>query len=164
MPATGNSDPDDNIDNDSNVSLGPVNGASSKAITLAYNTEPTAGTGNDTNNTLDLGFTPILADLQITKDDGVTTKIAGTSTIYTIVVTNAGPNAVAGATVADTFDFARFSTVTWSSVAAGGATGNTASSNRCDDSRCRRSESANCSAVASSTAPAAGPPALLTKM
>ena len=30
--------------------------AFSKAITLAYNTEPTAGTGNDTNNTLDFGF------------------------------------------------------------------------------------------------------------
>ena len=59
VTATGGPDPDNgdpDTDNDDNG----VNGAGgivvSQAITLAYNTEPTAGTGNDTNNTLDFGF------------------------------------------------------------------------------------------------------------
>src|SRR5262249_20011116 len=49
-------DPDGNVDNDNDAQ--PLSGGIvvTKAITLAYNTEPTAGTGNDTNNTLDLGF------------------------------------------------------------------------------------------------------------
>ncbi len=41
------------------------------------------------------------ADLQITKDDGVTTYIAGGSVTYTITVTNSGPNNVTNATVTD---------------------------------------------------------------
>ena len=60
-------DPDDNVDNDDNGSRVAGQPAFSKAITLAYNTEPTAGTGNDTNNTLDFGFfnnpPPVLTDL-----------------------------------------------------------------------------------------------------
>ncbi len=120
------SDPD--TDNDSNGTIVSGNGALSQAITLAYNTEPTAGTGNDTNNTLDFGFMSLLADLQITKTDGVTTAVPGSGVTYTITVSNAGPNDVTGATVADTFA-GILSGVTWTSVAAGGASGNTASSN-----------------------------------
>ena len=41
------------------------------------------------------------ADLAITKTDGVTTVATGTSTTYAVVVSNAGPNNVIGATVAD---------------------------------------------------------------
>ena len=55
----GNPDPDtDSDDNDDNGGVLSVAGmaAASLAITLAYNTEPTAGTGNDTNDTLDMGF------------------------------------------------------------------------------------------------------------
>ena len=48
----------------------PASRPSASAITLAYNTEPTAGTGNDTNNTLDFGFftnpPPVLANLAAT--------------------------------------------------------------------------------------------------
>ena len=51
-------DPDDNVNNDDNGSRVPGSPAYSKTITLAYNTEPAAGTGNDTNNTLDFGFFP----------------------------------------------------------------------------------------------------------
>ena len=47
---------DDDVDNDDNGSRTAGQPAFSKAITLAYNTEPTAGTGNDTNTTLDFGF------------------------------------------------------------------------------------------------------------
>jgi hypothetical protein len=54
----GNPDPDNNTDNDDNGGTVGVAGVSvaSLAITLDYNTEPTNGTGNDTNNTLDFGF------------------------------------------------------------------------------------------------------------
>ena len=51
-------DPDTttDVDNDDNGSRAAGQPAFSNAITLAYNTEPTAGTGNDTNTTLDFGF------------------------------------------------------------------------------------------------------------
>jgi SdrD B-like domain/FG-GAP-like repeat len=52
-------DPDDgapDIDNDDNGARAIGQPAFSKAITLAYNSEPSAGTGNDTNTTLDFGF------------------------------------------------------------------------------------------------------------
>src|SRR5688572_24497089 len=39
------------------------------------------------------------ADLQITKTDGATEEVPGTSITYTILVTNAGPSDVIGATV-----------------------------------------------------------------
>jgi uncharacterized repeat protein (TIGR01451 family) len=50
-----------------------------------------------------------VADLQITKDDGVTEAVPGETVSYTIVVTNPGPSNVIGATVADTFDAAKIS-------------------------------------------------------
>ena len=53
------------LDNDDNGSRAPDSAAYSQSITLAYNSEPEAGTGNDTNNTLDFGFlsnTPPTAD------------------------------------------------------------------------------------------------------
>ncbi|MBI1918453.1 MAG: DUF4394 domain-containing protein, partial [Planctomycetes bacterium] len=64
-------------------------------------------------------------DLSITKTDGQLTDTPGTTLTYTIVVSNNGPLGVAGATVADLFP-AVLSNVTFTSVAAGGATGNTA--------------------------------------
>ncbi|HEU4386686.1 MAG TPA: hypothetical protein VFV34_02735, partial [Blastocatellia bacterium] len=66
------------------------------------------------------------ADLSVTKTDGQATAIPGQPVTYTIVVTNNGPNQVTGATIADTFP-AALTGVTFTSVAAGGATGNTAS-------------------------------------
>jgi hypothetical protein len=54
--ATGSADPDDNVDNDDNGAAGPAGTVVSQSITLSYNNEPTPGTGNDTNNTLDFGF------------------------------------------------------------------------------------------------------------
>ena len=67
------------------------------------------------------------ADLGITKDDGVTTVIAGNQVVYTIVASNAGPSAVTDANVVDNFP-AALTACTWTSVAAGGATGNSNSS------------------------------------
>ncbi|WP_165782361.1 DUF11 domain-containing protein [Solilutibacter silvestris] len=46
--------------------------------------------------------TPNQVDLSITKSNGTTTVVSGTTTTYTIVVSNAGPAAVTGATVKDT--------------------------------------------------------------
>ena len=60
-----------------------------------------------------------IADLAITKTDGVTTATAGGVT-YTIVASNAGPSAAVGATVADTFPASL--TGTWTCVGAGGGT------------------------------------------
>jgi uncharacterized repeat protein (TIGR01451 family) len=64
------------------------------------------------------------ADLAITKTDGVTTAVPGGSVTYTIVVTNSGPSNALGSTVTDTFP-AACSSVSYTSVAAAGATGNT---------------------------------------
>ncbi len=60
------------------------------------------------------------ADLAITKTDGVTTAVPGGSVTYTITASNAGPDAAAPATVADTFPAAL--TCTWACAGAGGGT------------------------------------------
>jgi len=61
----------------------------------------------DSTETLPLGssVTVILAraDVSITKTDGATTEIPGTPVTYTIVASNAGPDAAPGVTVADSF-------------------------------------------------------------
>jgi len=64
------------------------------------------------------------ADLTITKDDGVIDAPPGDPVTYTITVTNVGPSDSAG-TVADVFP-AMCTSVTYTSVVSGGATGNTA--------------------------------------
>jgi uncharacterized repeat protein (TIGR01451 family) len=65
------------------------------------------------------------ADLSITKTDGRTAVTPGSSTTYTIVVSNAGPSTVNDANVTDSF--AAELDCSYTSVAAGGASGNTAS-------------------------------------
>src|SRR4029079_112640 len=60
------------------------------------------------------------AALSITKTDGVTTATPGGSVTYTITASNAGPDAVTGATVADTFP--AILTCTWTCVGARGGT------------------------------------------
>jgi uncharacterized repeat protein (TIGR01451 family) len=72
------------------------------------------------------------ADLSITKTDGATTEVPGTSVTYTITVTNGGPSDAPGTTVADTFP-GILTGVTYTSVAAGGATGNTNGSGNISD-------------------------------
>ncbi|MEQ1862398.1 MAG: SdrD B-like domain-containing protein, partial [Chthoniobacteraceae bacterium] len=83
-------------------------------------------TGGQNRADVDFGYRAV-TDLAITKTDGVTSAVAGGSVTYTITASNAGPNAVTGATIADTFDFAKLGNVSWTAVAAGGATGFTAS-------------------------------------
>ncbi len=58
-----------------------------------------------------------IADLSVTKTDGVTTYTPGTTTTYTVVVSNAGPSAVAGANFVDNIP----ASTTWSYTATGTA-------------------------------------------
>lgn len=62
-----------------------------------------------------------VADLSISKDDGVTSVVTGGSVTYTIAASNAGPDAANGATVTDTMP-AALTDVTWTCVGAGGGT------------------------------------------
>ncbi len=64
-------------------------------------TDPTPG-NNSATDTDTITAAGAVADLAITKTDGVTSVVAGGSTVYTIVATNNGPSAVTGATVTDT--------------------------------------------------------------
>src|SRR5436305_934431 len=66
-----------------------------------------------------VGLFPV-ADLAITKTDGVTTATPGGSVTYTITASNAGPSNDSSATVADTFP--AILTCTWTCVGAGGGT------------------------------------------
>ncbi len=63
---------------------------------------------------------PASADLSITKTDGVATATPGGSVTYAITAANAGPDAVTGATVADTFPATL--SCSWTCVGAGGGT------------------------------------------
>jgi uncharacterized repeat protein (TIGR01451 family) len=71
------------------------------------------------------------ADLAITKTDGVTTAVPGGAVTYTITASNAGPNPVPAATVADTFLASL--TCTWTCVGAGGGTCTAAGSGTIND-------------------------------
>lgn len=63
------------------------------------------------------------SDKSITKTDGSASQVPGTSVTYTIVASNAGPSDAVGVSVGDTFP-ATLSGCAWTSLAAGGATGN----------------------------------------
>jgi uncharacterized repeat protein (TIGR01451 family) len=60
-------------------------------------------------------------DLSVTKTDGVETVTPGQPVTYTVVVGNAGPNGVTGASVVDTLP-ASLSGASWSCVGSGGGT------------------------------------------
>ncbi|HEV7509674.1 MAG TPA: IPTL-CTERM sorting domain-containing protein, partial [Thermoanaerobaculia bacterium] len=66
-----------------------------------------------------VGLFPV-ADLSITKTDGMTTAIPGIPLNYTITASNAGPNADSSAVVADTFPASL--TCTWTCTGSGGGT------------------------------------------
>ena len=80
----------------------PASRRSAQAITLAYNTEPTAGTGNDTNTTLDFGFiNNPTADLSVTKTVSDATPNVGDQITFTVTLSNQGPDAATGVEVTD---------------------------------------------------------------
>ncbi|NOT53372.1 MAG: DUF11 domain-containing protein, partial [Deltaproteobacteria bacterium] len=61
------------------------------------------------------------ADLAITKTDGATNEVPGTTVTYTIAASNVGPSNVTGATVADTFP-AEVTGCSWTCAGAGSGT------------------------------------------
>jgi uncharacterized repeat protein (TIGR01451 family) len=65
-------------------------------------------------------------DVSISKTNNVTRVTAGQSVTYTIVVQNSGPGTATGVTVVDNFP-TTLTNVSYTSVAAGGATGNSSS-------------------------------------
>ena len=69
-------------------------------------------------------MTPETIDLQVTNTPSSSSYAAGTNVIYTIVVSDAGPANVTGATVADTFP-ASLTGVTWTVTSSGGGTDTT---------------------------------------
>ncbi len=78
------------------------------------------------NSATDTDTITVKADLKVTVTDGKKTIIAGSKDTYTVVVTNVGPSAVAGAVISDSFP-ASFTGVTYTATQSGGASGFTAS-------------------------------------
>ncbi len=100
------------------AAVGTLSNTATVAVAAGI-TDPTPG-----NNSATDGPDTIVnnqADVSITKTDGQTSDIPGTSISYTIVASNAGPGAAASVTVADTFP-ATLAGVTWTCVGAGGGT------------------------------------------
>ncbi|MCA9213673.1 MAG: DUF11 domain-containing protein [Planctomycetales bacterium] len=101
--------------------------ASGSIVNTATVTAPTSLTeSNTTNNSAtDTDTINRQLDLTISKTDNRTTLSPGESTTYTIVVSNEGPTDATGATVTDAFS-SNFTSVTYTSSANGGASGNSA--------------------------------------
>jgi uncharacterized repeat protein (TIGR01451 family) len=91
---------------------------SGTATIIGSVTDPLPGDNSATDS--DTVLTPE-TDLAVTKTDGVTSAIPGSTVSYTITASNAGPSHAVGATVADTFA-ADLSGCDWTCVAAGSAT------------------------------------------
>jgi uncharacterized repeat protein (TIGR01451 family) len=97
--------------------------ATGNLINTATVTEPTGATdptpGNNSATDTDA---PKTADMSITKTDGTSTYIPGTSTTYTIVATNNGPDEVNEKTISDILP-PEITSATWTATYAGGAAG-----------------------------------------
>ncbi|HXU46805.1 MAG TPA: hypothetical protein VN783_14855, partial [Thermoanaerobaculia bacterium] len=118
-------------DNASLASTGPVPFVSNNDLHVLPGTLPVGAAVPIASVTNDIDMEPrsataptigadeLVADLSITKTDGVTTATPGGSVTYTITASNAGPAGTTG-TVADTFPAAL--TCTWTCVGAGGGT------------------------------------------
>jgi len=99
-----------------------ASGELSNTATIGSNAAEDPAAGND--SATDTSTLTASADLSITKTDNATEHTPGTPITYTIVAENSGPSAVDDALVTDTFT-APLSNCSWTSVATGGATGNT---------------------------------------
>jgi uncharacterized repeat protein (TIGR01451 family) len=122
-----------NINNTVNLPIGAfvtftVNATVSPAATnnlvnaASVNPPATVADPATGNNTATDSDTPIFnMNLSVTKTDGTATYNPGTTTTYTIAVSNAGPANAVGATVADTFSATQVTGVTWTCAATGGA-------------------------------------------
>ncbi len=105
----------------------------SDADALTGRTQIVTLSSGENNPTLDAGLIRTTGDLRITKTDGLSWVCAGQQVTYTIVVSNTGTATATNARVQDVIP-ANLTNVTWTSVAAGGATGNeTSGSGNIDD-------------------------------
>ena len=106
------------------VSATVAAGATGTVVNTATITPPPQSTDTNpaNNSATDTDLLGPPADLQITVNDGQTSAVPGSPITYTIVVTNAGPNAATGAAVADAFP-STLTGVTYTATATGGATG-----------------------------------------
>jgi uncharacterized repeat protein (TIGR01451 family) len=98
-------------------------------MTLPAGVTDTNPANNSATDTDPVTAAPIVADLVVTKDDGATELLPGSTTTYTITVTNRGPDAVTGATLTDAapagLTFGNWTCVaTAGSTCAGGGAGN----------------------------------------
>ncbi len=76
---------------------------------------------NPTNNTgSDSTLAALRADLSVTKTNNQASVVPGSSTTYTVVISNAGPSNVTAATVVDPFP-AELTNTSWSCAPSGGA-------------------------------------------
>jgi len=91
------------------------------ATVASSEVDPTPGN----NSATDTDTLVPTANLAVTKTDGATTEVPGTSVTYTIVASNAGPSVATSVAISDTFP-AALTGVTFTAVATGGATGFTA--------------------------------------
>src|SRR5581483_4835722 len=101
---------------------GTIDPAATGSLTNTATVAPPDGVTdpNPENNTsTDTDTRTPVADLAITKDDGKTTAVPGTSDTYTIVVSNNGPSAVTGASVSDALP-ADVTSATWTASASSG--------------------------------------------
>ena len=136
--ASGNTNGSGNISDTVNMSpgssitytvTGTVGSTASGSIRNVVTIDPPNGvTDIDTSNNTDddEDTIPNEVDLSITKTDGVTVAVPGESLTYTIVVQNLGPEDATGATVVDSFP-AELTNITYTSVAANGASDNVTS-------------------------------------
>ena len=97
-------------------------------------TAPSTVTETDTsdNSSTDTDTINVQADLEISKDDGITTIRPGATLTYNVVARNNGPSTVTGATITDVFP-SQLTNVTYSSSTTGGATGNSSGSGNLSD-------------------------------
>jgi uncharacterized repeat protein (TIGR01451 family) len=108
---------------DSSTAAGTDVISDTATVTALDQNDPLPGNDSATEATSVVGE----ADLSVSKDDGVTSAVPGhDQVVYTIVVSNAGPSDDPSVAVNDTFPAAL--TCSWTSAAAGGATGNSSSS------------------------------------
>ncbi|MCH9650301.1 MAG: DUF11 domain-containing protein, partial [Deltaproteobacteria bacterium] len=97
-------------------------GTLSNTATITGSETDSEGTNNSAT---DLTTVIQQADISITKTNGTTESVPGTSTTYTVVVSNAGPSDDPSVSVTDTLPSDL--SCTWNSVAAGGSTGSAGS-------------------------------------
>ncbi|MDQ3012209.1 MAG: DUF11 domain-containing protein [Acidobacteriota bacterium] len=99
-----------------------LNSATGSLVNTATVTSPALVPDPVSNNNSDTDTDTISfsADLAVTKTNTATTLVAGTQTTYTIVVSNAGPSAVIGATVTDTLPVT-LTSATWTCTASAGS-------------------------------------------